>query len=142
MLLPLLHNSIDLYIHAHLAHWNLRGENFIAIHRLLDEVSETVDKGTDELAERIRQLGSPVEASASLVACKSKLPAFPPGLVDSRTAVDALTTSIAKVVNDLHQAIDSADEAGDAVTADLLTQISGRLELQLWLLESHLPVKS
>src|SRR5262245_3673597 len=48
---------IDLQLQAKLAHWNVRGPNFIALHKLFDEVAETVEEYVDLIAERTAALG-------------------------------------------------------------------------------------
>lgn len=138
LLLNLVADASVMYGHVKTAHWNLRGRNFLGIHRLLDEVAESVLKGIDEMAERARQLGLTVDGNLGALSKKSTLKAFPSGLVDSETVVKELGASMATCIQAMHDDIDKADEAGDAITADLLTKISGGLELQLWLLESHL----
>ncbi len=136
---PFLINSIDLHNHIKLAHWNLRDPDFIAVHRLLDEVAATVLEGIDLAAERIRQLGTPVSASTATVAKDSVLKTFPEGVLDRKQALAAVCNSMSLVIKQAHDSIDKVDEAGDAITADLLTQVSRSLEVQLWFLESHLP---
>ena len=54
ILLPLVYDATELKSHVKLAHWNLRDPDFISIHRLLDEVAATVEKGIDQVAERAR----------------------------------------------------------------------------------------
>jgi starvation-inducible DNA-binding protein len=136
-LLNLVADASALYGHVKTAHWNLRGSNFLGIHRLLDEVAATLLKGIDEIAERARQLGLNVDGNVGAIAKKSKLQDFPTGVVDGETVVKELGGSLGSVIDSMHEAIERTDEAGDAVTADLLTRTSGLLEVQLWLLESH-----
>lgn len=138
LLLNLVADASVLHGHVKTAHWNLRGKNFLGIHRLLDEVAATLSKGIDEIAERARQLGLTVDGNLGALAKKSTLKAFPTGILDSETVCQELGTSISTVVKAMHEDIDKCDEGGDAITADLLTKVSGELEVQLWLLESHL----
>ena len=53
--------AIDLHAQVKQAHWNVRGANFIAIHKLLDTVSEEVEGFSDMLAERAGGLGGTAE---------------------------------------------------------------------------------
>ena len=83
-------------------------------------------------------MGAPIDATSEKVFSSSGLKDFPKGIVNSKQAIEAITNALAQVIQNLHDGIDKIDEAGDAITADILTQISGKLELQLWFLESHL----
>jgi len=138
VLLPLIYDAIELKNQVKLAHWNLHDPEFISVHRLLDEVAATIDKGTDEVAERARQLGVVTDASTELVAKSTTLKPFPKGIVSAAVACEAILVGLVSVVDALHKGIDATDEAGDAVTADLLTQVSSKLEVHLWFFESRL----
>lgn len=140
ILLPLVYDATELKSHVKLAHWNLRDPDFISIHRLLDEVAATVEKGIDEVAERARQLGKVMDVTPTKVGEMTNLKPFPKGLLNRATACDALLKSLNSSVESLHKAIDQCDEIGDAISADLLTKVSGELEVYLWLIESHLAV--
>lgn len=137
-LLKITANASVLYNHIKMAHWNLRDSNFIEIHRLLDDIAASVIESTDELAERARQLGHVVNANSEYVQSANILGDFPARLVTGAEVCDTLTHCFGKLVDLMHEAISQADEVGDAVTADIITQWSGKYELHLWLLESHL----
>ena len=51
--------------------------------------------------------------------------------------VDALSTALASFGKTVRAAINQADEAGDADTADLFTQVSRIIDKQLWFVEAH-----
>ena len=138
ILMPLIYDATELKSHVKLAHWNLRDKDFIAIHRLLDEVAATVEKGIDEIAERARQLGAVMDVTPTKVGERTKLKPFPSGLLSGTAACDGLSKSISATVEGLHESIENSADAGDAISADILTKISGELEVYLWLIESHM----
>ena len=50
-------DSIDLMMQAKQAHWNVKGSNFTALHKLFDKVYSDAGNYVDAIAERIVQLG-------------------------------------------------------------------------------------
>ena len=138
ILLPIVYDATELKSHVKLAHWNLRDPDFIAIHRLLDDVAATIEKGIDEVAERARQLGAVMDVTPSKVGSRTSLKPFPTGLLNRSAACGGLVKSLSTAVDGLHEAIDRCADAGDAISADLLTNVSGQLEVYLWLIESHM----
>jgi starvation-inducible DNA-binding protein len=139
-LIGLVADGSGLYHQVKTAHWNLRDPNFLTIHRLLDEVTATLLKGIDAMAERARQLGMIVDGNMTTVASMSRIGDFPVGIVSASQACTVLCQSISSVVESLRRAIESMDaDHPDPITADLLTKISGEIEVQLWFLESHIP---
>src|SRR5256886_9213319 len=69
--------AIDLQTQAKQAHWNVKGPQFIALHKLFDEINEAVVEYVDLLAERVVQLGGTAEGTARVVAERSELPEYP-----------------------------------------------------------------
>ncbi len=128
---------IDLQLQVKQAHWNVRGPNFIALHKLFDEIADEVLDFVDETAERITALGGIAEGTVAVVIKKSTLPAYP--LTASRWTehVDALSTALAATGKVIRAAIDEADKVGDKDAADLFTGISRGLDKQLWFVEAH-----
>src|SRR5277367_1530289 len=70
-------DCLDLQLNTKQAHWNVKGPNFIALHKLFDETYENITEYTDELAERIVQLGGYAEGNARTVAKRSTLKEYP-----------------------------------------------------------------
>src|SRR5881392_2133331 len=66
--------AIDLQTQVKQAHWNVKGPQFIALHKLFDEINEAVVEYVDLLAERVVQLGGTAEGTARVVAERSELP--------------------------------------------------------------------
>src|SRR2546421_9127238 len=60
--------AIDLQTQVKQAHWNVKGPQFIALHKLFDEINDAVVEYVDLLAERVVQLGGTAEGTARLVA--------------------------------------------------------------------------
>src|ERR671937_1221376 len=71
-------DCIDLETQCKQAHWNVKGPNFIALHKLFDEINEAVEEYVDLIAERIVQLGGIAEGTARTVAQRSTLLEYPP----------------------------------------------------------------
>lgn len=137
----LLADGIDMYYQAKQAHWNVKGENFIALHELFDSLATEVNSVVDSIAERIKQLGGSAQGTVRVAAQKSRLKEYPLEAVESQEHVDALSTVLSVFNSHLRKAIDDSDAMGDAVTADMFTSITRGLDKQLWFVESHLKGK-
>ncbi|MFI5334437.1 MAG: Dps family protein [Chlamydiales bacterium] len=64
-LLKLLAENYATYLKTQNFHWNVRGEEFYALHLLFEKQYEAMSQEIDEIAERVRALGFYVDASFS-----------------------------------------------------------------------------
>ena len=130
-------DSIDLYLQAKQAHWNVKGPQFIALHELFDKVADVANEATDLIAERSVQLGGQPSGAASAVAKGSALKPYPLTAADGRAHVEALSSALAQFGKRVRAGIDEADKGGDKDTADVLTEISRDVDKYLWFVEAH-----
>jgi starvation-inducible DNA-binding protein len=129
--------AIDLQLQGKQAHWNVKGPSFIALHGLFDEVAEDAEKWVDLIAERIVQLGGVAEGTAQIVAERTKIPPYPLTIADGRDHIEALSTALSVFGRGARQSIDDADQLGDRDTADIFTQISRKVDKDIWFVEAH-----
>ncbi len=129
---------IDLGLQAKQAHWNVKGPNFIALHKLFDETAEGIEDYIDDVAERIVALGGTAEGTVGIVGKRTKLPAYPTNISNGRDHVEAFSTALAATGKSVRASIDKSTELGDADTADLFTGISRGIDKSLWFVEAHL----
>ncbi len=132
-----LSDGIDLALDIKQAHWNLKGPSFIGIHLMLDGFRDEMDDFNDKMAERIMQLGGSARGTIQAVAAKTALAAYPLDTYAIGDHLAALIDRYAVFGNAVRENIDGTDEAGDAGTADLLTEVSRGVDKQLWFLEAH-----
>lgn len=132
-------DSIDLYNATRQAHWNVKGPHFGELHRLFEEFYNALHLSSDDLAERIVQLGGTANGTTQTLASGTRLPPYPTDIYAGMDHVTALADRYAQVAKTLRAGIDQTDEAGDADTADLLTEQSRATDKMLWMLEAHLP---
>ncbi len=137
----LLADSSDLAMQAKQAHWNVRGPSFIALHRLFDEVYEHAAEWSDEIAERVAQVGGQVHGTLQAAAKSTRLKPYPLELVRDLDHVEMLASAIAKFGAGVRAAIETFSEI-DQDTADLCTEISRAADKDLWFVEAHLGGKS
>ena len=130
-------DAIDLHTMIKQAHWNVRGANFIALHKLFDKIAEQSEEWADVVAERARQLGAEALGTARTVAGHSSLDEYPSGIFESADHVDALSARLAAFGASTRDAIDACDRAGDKPTADIFTEITRAVDENLWFVESH-----
>jgi starvation-inducible DNA-binding protein len=129
-------DAVDLQTQTKVAHWNVKGPSFIALHELFDKVNEDVEEYVDELAERIVQLGGYADGGIRAAAKKSALGEYP-RVQTGREHVEALSSVLAAFGKSVRANIDDADKAGDKDSADLFTEISRGVDKWLWFVESH-----
>ena len=132
-------DGIDLYNATRQAHWNVKGPHFGELHKLFEEFYNALNEATDDLAERIVQLGGTAMGTTQTLASSTRLPPYPTDLYAGMDHVAALADRYAMVAKTLREGIDQTDEAGDADTADLLTEKSRATDKMLWMIEAHLP---
>ncbi len=131
-------DTLDLYTQVKQAHWNVKGPYFIALHELFDKLAEELEEPVDDIAERVTALGGIARGTARIAAQASRLKELPHDSYDGMKMVALLADRYAALAASTRAATDTADDAGDADTADLFTGISRDLDKSLWFLEAHL----
>jgi starvation-inducible DNA-binding protein len=131
-------DAIDLQTQTKTAHWNVKGGNFIALHKLFDEINEDVEEYVDLIAERAVQLGGVAEGTARTVAERSELDEYPLDIAEDRLHVESVSSALASFGERVRRAIGEADDLDDADTADIFTEISRGTDKWLWFVEAHL----
>ena len=138
MLNATLADAIDLTNAARMAHWTVRGAQFAALHALFGDFYDQLAAVTDDIAERVVQLGGTPDGTTQRVGEASRLDPYPAGLRAGMDHVKALADRYAMLAKSVRAGIDATAGAGDADTADLLTGFSRSLDKALWMLEAHL----
>jgi starvation-inducible DNA-binding protein len=130
-------DAIDLQTQCKQAHWNVKGPSFIALHKLFDEINESVEDYVDLLAERVVQLGGIAEGTVGVVTKRTTLPDYPIGLSTGAEHVAALSDALAAFGLSARVGIEEMNELEDADSADILTEISRGTDQWLWFVEAH-----
>ena len=135
-------DAIDMSLITKQAHWNLKGPQFIGVHLMLDNFRKEQDEYVDTMAERIIQLGGTVRGTVQEVGKRTKLESYPVDIYQVSDHIHALIERYAAVANAIRANIDEVDDAGDADTADIFTEVSRGIDKQLWFLEAHTQERS
>src|SRR3989454_7521543 len=128
---------IDLQTQCKQAHWNVKGPSFIGLHKLFDEINESVEEYVDLIAERVVQLGGIAEGTIGVVEGRSTLVDYPLTLSSGAEHVAALSDALAAFGRTARLGIEEMDELKDADSADMLTEISRGVDQWLWFVEAH-----
>ena len=130
-------DGIDLASQAKQAHWNVKGPQFIALHKLFDEIHAAVNEYVDLLAERVVQVGGIAEGTVRVVAERTALTDYPRTIADGAEHASAFAGALAEFGSRIRKAIDETDELGDKGSADICTEISRGIDKWLWFVEAH-----
>lgn len=131
-------DTADLFTQLKHAHWNVRGKDFYQLHLLFDQLAACPLEWSDEIAERIGALGGYAKGTIRMAASASRLDEYPTDAIDGPEHVRALVAAYAKYCASTREALGQTEELGDPTTTDLLTEISGEADKNLWFLEAHL----
>ena len=129
---------IDLQLQVKQTHWNIRGPQFIAIHEMLDKLYADLDKWVDAMAERITQLGGAAYGTLDAIKGSSSLDKYPTQDLTWQDRMEHLADVIAASSTETRDSIEVAEDAGDPVSGDIITDAARGLDLWLWKVESHL----
>ncbi len=122
---------------THLAHWNVEGPGFFALHTAFQTQYEELFIAVDEIAERIRALDAYAIGGLGKLAQTAGLKEFTAPLAQENY-VKQLIVANEKLIADAAQARDLAGKLNDAESQDLMI---GRITLHqktVWMLKSFL----
>ncbi|MBK1699004.1 Dps family protein [Rhodovibrio salinarum] len=129
--------SYTLYLKTHNYHWNVEGPNFKGLHDLFEEQYTDLAEAVDEVAERIRALGHYAPGSFAEFAQLSVI-SEETGQPDAMTMVRQLADDQDSIANTCRQVLQTAEDAGDAATDDLLATRVQTHEKNAWMLRAYL----
>lgn len=129
-------DGLDLHSQIKVAHWNIKGPHFAALHPLFDTFATDLATNMDDLAERILTLGGLAVGTARHVARNSRLPDYPQELTKDLEHVKLLAERIGAWLVGARSARDVALEAKDDDTVDLLTGMIQGFEKHAWFLHA------
>jgi starvation-inducible DNA-binding protein len=128
-----------LYTKTRNYHWNVVGEHFRDLHRLLQEQYEQLEEAIDEVAERSRMLGAPALGTLAEFLEHASLKEQPGDHPDAFTMLSNLCGDHEAVIRWLRQAADDCDEKyHDMGTNDFLIGLMQAHEKMAWFLRSFL----
>ncbi|MGV3579141.1 Dps family protein [Brevundimonas sp.] len=130
-------DSFALYLKTHGYHWNVRGPEFFSYHTLLEEQYREIWAALDTIAERIRALGEFAPQAHSAFANLTSIKDGDPEN-DAPTMLKELMKDHETVIATCRAALTVADDEGDDVSVDLLTQRLAAHEKSAWMLRSTL----
>ena len=130
-------DSYALLALTHLAHWNVEGPGFFALHTAFQTQYEELFVAIDEIAERVRSLDAYAIGGLGILARTAQMEEFAAPLGQTEY-VAALIAANEKLVADAAKARDVAGEVNDPESQDLMI---GRITLHqktIWMLRSFL----
>ena len=130
-------DCVDLQSQAKQAHWNVKGPQFIGLHKLFDEIYEAAGEYVDLIAERIVQLGGIAEGTVRAAAERSSLNEYPLVLSSGEEHVAALSDVLAQFSGMAREGITELEELEDPDSMDILTEVSRGVDKWLWFVEAH-----
>ena len=131
-------DGLDLHSQIKVAHWNIKGPMFAALHPLFETFAVSLAAHTDTLAERAVTLGAQVHGTARHVAQHSAIPEYPQETTRDMDHVKLLVERIEAWVAGLRSARAVGERAGDVDTVDLLTGMVTEFEKHAWFLHASL----
>ena len=114
-------------------HWEIKGRGFFVLHEKFENMYDDAAAKIDEIAERILMLGGTPENKFSEYLKVARI-AEVSGVSRSSEAVEHILNTYKHFIAEERKLIDLANEANDAVTADLLTGYLKEQEKMVWML--------
>lgn len=122
---------------THLAHWNVVGPGFFALHTAFQTQSEELFMAADEIAERIRALGAYAIGGLGKFSQVAQMKEFAAPLSQDNY-VRALIVANEKLLTDAVQARDLAGETNHPESQDLMVGRITPHQKTVWMLKSFL----
>ncbi len=133
----LLADSYTLYLQTHNFHWNVTGKQFRDLHLMFEEHYNELSIAVDDIAERIRTLGSPAPGTYKAFAELSSIQEVEE-VPKSDAMISILNRSHETVVRTCREALKVAQDADDESSAALISDRMRIHEKTAWMLRALL----
>lgn len=127
-----------LSVKVHNIHWNLKGDDFYTIHKLMDEFYEDLNEKIDAVAERLIVIGGRPIGSLKKVLAQTTLKELDDHNLNSSEGFNHLIVDYNQLLQHANRLIKLADEENDYGTADDFTDFSKDFGKTLWMLNSYI----
>jgi starvation-inducible DNA-binding protein len=131
-------DGLDLHSQIKVAHWNIKGPQFAALHPLFESFAISLANHNDAVAERAVTLGAKAYGTVRHAAKASKLPEYPQDTTRDMEHVKLLADRIEAYLEGTRASRAVGETLGDTDTVDLLTGIITEFEKHAWFLRASL----
>lgn len=131
-------SAADLYTQCKHAHWNVKGMEFIALHKLFDELAHELEEQVDIIAERATSLGGSALGTIQSVVQNTHLRTYPTEPLTAQKHLEHLAHNFAILGELARKNIKVSEELEDMATNDLYIDLARMLDKNLWFIEAHL----
>jgi starvation-inducible DNA-binding protein len=133
-----LSDGLDLHSQIKVAHWNIKGPQFAALHPLFETFADGLAEFNDQLAERAVTLGGRAYGTVRHVAKQSRLAEYPQDTSRDLEHVRLLAERFDTYLVGLRESRAVAEEQQDTDTVDLFTDVITAFEKHSWFLRASL----
>lgn len=127
-----------LSVKVHNIHWNLKGDDFFTIHKLMDAFYEDLNEKIDVVAERLIVIGGRPIGSLKHVLNRTNIKELEDVNLNSRDGFTHLITDYNQLLQHANHIIKLAEGEDDYGTADDFTEFSKNFGKTLWMMNSYL----
>jgi starvation-inducible DNA-binding protein len=131
-------DGLDLHSQIKVAHWNIKGPQFAALHPLFETFAISLAAHNDAIAERAVTLGGRAYGTVRHAARTSSLPEYPQDTTRDLQHVALLAERIETYLDGTRASRGAGEKLGDTDTVDLLTGIITEFEKHAWFLRASL----
>lgn len=128
---------LELYHESKQSHWNIRGPLYLPLHEQLQQNADEYLKQADILAERVLQIGNPVDGRPGVIVATANLGEFPGGFLTDKQVLILMTQHIDIVAKRVRQRIEHLSKI-DEVTSNKLQDLSYQLDQHVWKFRVHM----
>jgi starvation-inducible DNA-binding protein len=137
-LTTVLADEMVLYVKTRKFHWNIAGESFMELHKLLEKQYDQLEESIDAVAERINKLGSKTIGTMSEFLKGTSIKEAPGKYPGSKEMIRELLKDHETIIQSLRKYVDDCSEKyKDAGTADFLTGLMEQHETIAWVLRRY-----
>lgn len=128
---------LDLALTLKHVHWNVHGQGFIAVHKMLDPQVDAVREMVDDTAERIATLGGTPQGTPQAIIEQRTWKDYSLAKATVPQHLEELDGVYTGVIED-HRKAQEVVSSLDPVTEDMLLGQLRDLELYQWFIRAHL----